>query len=751
MHISQDKLASPRSLDLFLQNSLELDSYYLTERDTLGKNWIKFNTKIASSLVKLYEFNLDLYNAVEFDYKTSRYYSFYSDFVVSKPSSSIFTETPKNTFIDLFPRKAERIKYIGTKLYNKAKNVTQYDAHEDTEFNQLFQTFFTNTFAYYDFIYSGDKGAFSKFDTNENLYKKQKQYLTKIETIESYEKLKDFLLNIPIANIDIATKYFKQEDINFENINTDSQIVYENYINNQNSKDNTFVIFEIFTYVLSAKLWKFIKIAQRSLEFKKQDDIENTRSEFLIKIKEYIQNQLEILNTLYESDMNESHINKYYLDVHNEDYPFITDFIFEDLLHDIEDEILISDECFEKCSVNRKFMLDTKQELSDKELINLLNPIIDINEKTHERFKFYRLLSKGTSEDISTVVNLMHNLIIKNVGEKELKNIEYIGILRSGSFLAHALNILKQSITQNSNHKVASLLTHPYLTILPRLTSYRDNNGCKRFVYIDEVVKSGYSLSITDIYRKKILSLNDIDKCNNDMAFSISDMVDYKPKTLTVKSKSLLNVKIIDSDITNRKELEFSTSVKKFSTKNTFDWKAFLNSLNKDLYLDDENKFDLEKKILSKQIHKLSHVCDDRFDITRVISNSYMLFSISKYLVTQLMKQDINSKKLLFYTGSQEGQLITDIMIFIGKIIYKEEFNKDIYINAKTMNSDDASKNKDSSLLIFIDMSIDSEYTKNNVFKLDVKKEFGKKNFDLTFSIFDSNINPNNIFINTFN
>jgi hypothetical protein len=327
-------------------------------------------------------------------------------------------------------------------------------------------------------------------------------------------------------------------------------------------------------------------------------------------------------------------------------------------------------------------------------------------------------------------------MITKSINEDSLKDIEYIGILRSGSFLAHTLNILKQSVSNSCNcscnWKVASLLTHPYLTILPRTISYRENTKCKRFIYIDEAIKSGYSLSIADIYRKKILTLSGISKCENDMAFSIADMVNYKPKTSTIKSKSLLDV-VIKGD--ENKKLVFESANKTYSTNKSFDWYNFLNDLDSEIY--DETNIDNYKSLkkLQDEIKNLAAEKNvDRLDVTNVISNSFLLFRSAKYLVHKFVKSNIFDKKQLFYSGSQEGRLLTDAMIFIGKILYPKYFEKEIYINAKTIT-----EYKENSFLIFVDMTVDSGYTAKNVFKLDVNKKLEREKFDMILTILDFN------------
>ena len=106
-----ENIIKQENIKKFLKLSESLDNLYLIDRKRLSDEWIKFNTDLGKSIVELYQFSFNLYKENNLTYKEARFYSFYFDFLVSKPSNSIFTETPKEVKLDLFARSAKKYHY----------------------------------------------------------------------------------------------------------------------------------------------------------------------------------------------------------------------------------------------------------------------------------------------------------------------------------------------------------------------------------------------------------------------------------------------------------------------------------------------------------------------------------------------------------------------------------------------------------------------------------------------------------------
>jgi hypothetical protein len=690
----------------FIDVSESLNTVYMIDRKQLSNEWIQFNTELGKSIVELYNFSFALYKKYNLSYKEAKFYSFYFDFLVSKPSNSIFTETPKETGLDLFVRSSKKVALLSEHLYNLKKS-NAIDIKGNDTFNKHFQELFTNIFSYLDFIFYEDKGVFSKFSTNKDLFLLQKKHIETLLSDDSknISDIKSILQKLHINNIEISTNYKEGK----ENIQDDllTKDIFKNFVNYQSNKENDPIIFEIFSYVLSNKLWKFVKILQRQPEYKNIEELHKMQEIFLKKIKLYIKQYLEYTNDFYNATLS---LHNYYLAIHKIDYEFINEYLFVEILTDIEDQKNdISD-----TKDDAKHFRNKEKTITSSKLIDVLKPII--NNEFKEKFKLYRLIAK--SSEITLVIDILHQHILDK-NNNDLKNIEYIGLLRSGSFLAHSLNILKCYENDSLNTRVVSLLTHPYLSILPRTFSYRKSDN-KRFIYIDEAIKSGYGISISDIYRKKILSLSNKAKDENDIAISIADMIEYdKDNPLNgIEYSTIIDVTRSD----DKKELYFKKKQDDIKISKQFKWIDFINDL---------------QDITSDKLDKVATV-KNQLDATRVISDSVLLFKIAKFMVNTIVKETKDFDNLLFYSGSTEGSLLIDTLTFVYKIIHSE--NKNFYINAKTIKDDEAKdmKTKNAHKTIFVDITKDSGYTQENVYKLDVNSALknSESKFDLSLFIF---------------
>jgi len=696
----------------FLELSESLNDVYMVNRERLSDEWIKFNTDLGKSIVELYKFSFDLYKEYNLTYKEARFYSFYFDFLVSKPSNSIFTETPKEAKLDLFTRSSKKIALLAEHLFNLKKS-NAIDIKNNNVFNKHFQELFTNIFSYLDFIFYEDRGVFSKFNTNKDLFILQKQHIEALlDGKDDLSSIKQILQNLHIDNIKISTNYHKKITNNKDD--TTKQI-FENFVNYQAKKENDPIVFEIFSYVLSNKLWKFIKIIQRQPEYKDSTILVKIQKIFVKKILGYIEDYLKVTSSFYNTDIS---LHEYYLEIHKIDYKFINNYLFKEVLTDITNQT----NNISSINYNKKFWKKEKK-ITSEELIKVLKPIID--NKSNEKFKLYRLIRKAKSHDISLLIDILHqNILIKN--DNKLDNIEYIGILRSGSFLAHSLNILKCYENDNLNTRVVSLLTHPYLSILPRTFSFRESGEEeKKFIYIDEAIKSGYGLSISDIYRNKILTLNKINKSKNDSAIAIANMIEYD------KGNPLNNIKyytIIDVVRTeDKKELYFKNNVDIINIKKQFNWIEFINNLKGISGMDLNQYATVERQFDKNKVEQL--------DVTRIISDSILLFKIASHMADSLNRKTKGFKNILFYSGSTEGNLLIDTLSFVYKIKFKDD--KEFYINAKTIK-DNEGINLENYKTIFVDITKDSGYTQSNVYNLDVntKLKNSKGIFDLSLFIF---------------
>jgi flagellin-specific chaperone FliS len=112
----------PILLDYY-KTSENLDEIYNIKRGQLTDEWIYFNENVAKSLVNLYAYYVCLDKKIqtylsESDKKEiSKTLSFYYDFIVSKPSNTIFTETQKESIQDLYPLSGYGVAQIAKDLF----------------------------------------------------------------------------------------------------------------------------------------------------------------------------------------------------------------------------------------------------------------------------------------------------------------------------------------------------------------------------------------------------------------------------------------------------------------------------------------------------------------------------------------------------------------------------------------------------------------------------------------------------------
>jgi hypothetical protein len=717
---------------LYFNSLLKRDSF---RKDNLyQEEWIKFNENLGGSLVSFYKFILELYKTLEIDYEQSRFYSFYADHILSNPSNQIFTETPRSSSFDLFPIDSKKIAFDANKLLTIA-NAKNKKSINDDEFNIYFQKLYIETFCYYDFVFSIEtqEGVFTSFNYDKNAFKTYKDIIE--SQVIDKDNFKDNLNKLKAVNIKIALNINDNQNQDSEIILSDLKLheIYKNYVEkikklkNKNNRTKT-INLEIFTYILSHKLWKIERIYQRTPEFIKDNDKENDN--FINKTTSYIKEQLEIIEKFYDRKYSLKDI---FLSIYKSDKKFITNYIFNELLEDIEENIKENDKIEEKYFITINNNIENKIKIHE-----LINKYIIDNDK-NERYKFFRLIQDGAKEEITFFLDYFYKFIKENT--KGVDDYSFVGILRSGSFLAHAMHIMKLAdpdISEEKKYKNSYfLITYPFISLVPRKFLNRENNKNLNIVYIDEAIKSGYSLAISDIYRERILYLKKYDKNNNDIAFAISNFTDYKNKIIdndfinmeykTICNVSAKNKKLTAEQVTNQVDIN----------KN-FDWKSFIESIK------NINKERIKEQAIVEIGSK------QRYDILNNLADSKTLFTIATFFADKLHTQ-LNIKKaekyiIPIYAGSPEGNLLIDTMIFIFKILFDYE-NFKFYLNGKNFSNEI----KDDTIIktVFVDITIVSGSTKNRAWNLDVSEYIKQKNteFDYTCSIYNKNPKDKDIFI----
>lgn len=369
--------------------------------------------------------------------------------------------------------------------------------------------------------------------------------------------------------------------------------------------------------------------------------------------------------------------------------------------------------------------------------------MIENNEK--EKFKFYRLIEKGNYQDISDFLNIIYKQIV-TITNKEENNIYLIGILRSGSFLSHALKIISLNISDNKinldDTSTYFFITFPYLSILPRKIEIRENNI---YFFIDEAIKTGYSLGLASRYLKRTIMLKNKDIDLKKIKIFSYSIVNFKNYESNREATDYESHSLVDLSISNKEnELKFEINPESIKAEETIDWKSVIDEYSDKIYETDKDSLnnDFIKKIMDTSKIKINN--EDRLDIVKIISDSENLFKICLYFAKDILKiQDLNNKTLIFYPGSPEGKLIADVVAFLLKIIHGDN-NKTgdliILLNGKLTNI----KKKKNPFLIFTDLSYISGRTEKNTFKLDVNDKIeGIEDFNKIYVIYSQIVKDN--------
>lgn len=334
---------SNENINKFIDANKELGKYYNSDkRVVFGKNFIDFTQALAKSLNAFFDLTIELYIKLNIDYKSSRFYSFYIDFIESEPSSKVFTETPRVSIAD--PIAIDVIKIANTvnrmfnyiDTYKNSLNIIKSD-----KFNILFQDFFLLSFTYYDFSFSqnfnnkktnGALGLFNRFAYDKRFFNENR---VAMENFIRKKGAKEYS--------NIFSRYLLQLHINYiydkykENTGLyETSEIYDDYIKiYEEEKDSKMkekiITHEIFTYILAKKLWRIERIFQSTPEYINNIDYNKTYSD---KIKEYTENYLEKVGKFYNAEINYGDLLK---EMYSLDKKCIEEFVFKELLEDIND------------------------------------------------------------------------------------------------------------------------------------------------------------------------------------------------------------------------------------------------------------------------------------------------------------------------------------------------------------------------------------------------------------------------------
>lgn len=255
--------------------------HFINVQESLWKTyWLekKWNTD------GLIQFKKQIIRSVEYLIKYSenvdenKNMELYTSFLKSIENNLISTLKNENKDIVLEP-----FYRTSKKIATLAQFILNIDKDSDKELLSIKQHLLINTLAYFDFISDWDKIAFSKFETNHELFQKQKNaIMNKLKNINE--------INIETINNLIINNIKQSSTSNSSNFDIET-ISISDFINHQENKENDPILFEVHSYTLLQKIKHFIEISDNNL------------IEINSAIISYIENTLEKITMLYNGEL----------------------------------------------------------------------------------------------------------------------------------------------------------------------------------------------------------------------------------------------------------------------------------------------------------------------------------------------------------------------------------------------------------------------------------------------------------------
>lgn len=636
-------------------------------KDFLDTAFVLENTKVstmARDTKEWYELLDKIGSSISTLYKFHSFlienHSYFKDKPYEKQLCSfymdMFISKIKHTFFTEYPQLP-----LNELSQNKASGIyiNALKLFEDIDENELTGTlflFYYKIFLFYDFVYDKETKR-GKFTSFKTDINKAKKTIELLkELLDSSNNLKAFRENLSKI---VPNTLAKQLGLK----HTNSSEIYNSFLANDTHKIEPLSYFTIF------KIWKISKFLQDKFEELEKDDFNEFESIFLEKTKEYIVNLSNIIEETYSQNRSTVFTqNTYKLD---KDYMqnIIYKYVHQKEIKDLNKKI-------ENFNIEIPAISDKKIKKDDIKKVIEENILIKCNNLT-EPWKFNRIFEKASKYDILGLSYTFYSLI------KERGN-TFVGLYKSGALLAHILNICA-----GCKENVYLFTTFPYVAIHPRSYDIRDEN--KSFVLVDENYKTGFTSAIAKEYinrktkhRLDILSLI----VNNDYK-----QIEGAARTLgTIKDDTL--------------------SIFDIATVSSKDISAFFEYI--------KNNYD--KYTNSSFLEKFITISVDgrkEYDITRILSNTVVLFSVA---YSFLEKLDKTKKNVFFQSPTDSSRLIAEAIAYTSKVIGDDKFSFYFKYDQERASCQN----------IFIDLSIDSGFTKEYSTSRDIKEDF---NYDKTFVI----------------
>ncbi len=682
------------SIKKFVMSASKLDELYNVKRDELDENWFEIKGNLAKAFEALYKFQLDIFSTHPYFKEHSdeiRFWSFYFDLIASKLNYSIFTETPKNSLLDISMHNSEEIANLCEYIY--ANDLS------DNEFRAYFMSLNIKIFLMFDFIFYKKNGVFTRFEYNKTIF-------TKIKNMKIFEYNNNGFIRKWSRNlIKEVLKQILEDDENFEQDINDIKI-YQEFV--KYSKDKR-VLLEPFSYILAYRLWKISRLISYKYETVKITERIRIKDNFKEEISNYVNDYLNLVAEFYDGNI-ENEI--FYLKIFEIEKKFILNYVFKEIFNDYKTKDLtlkqLDNYNFKPTDFYKKEGI--KKEKIEYDLKKVITKMID--NEAEKKFKFRRVLEeKKYINKTYLLLHILYKIVESQLNRKDTENKKYlnniVGLYKSGSFIAHCLNIYNFIIAKKEVRHIYHFVSFPYLSFHPR-SLFKGGN----ILFIDENRKTNFTLSTVELYRKRSVQTkkpyfeDGISKILTIAEFTNYKKVDFSDK----KSKYDLCDIVLKNDrfvVENIKLDEYMLNEIDFEKFNitTVNWKEYFEYLSKNL-----------SNILNyEELYKKCKVDDNRLlDVNRLLADSHMFFAISTFFAQKINELFVNIDKVALYSVNDTGSLMSNGIAFA----YHSLFNDKNFL----LERENIIQSKDIPT-IFVDLTVDTFYTLNNSLKIDRKTD----------------------------
>lgn len=576
---------------------------------------------------------INLYNALLIknfslndEYKDiSRYIRFFNSLTTSKIKHFFFRESP---IININSNDTD----YDWEIYFSAKQILNNitDKNRINSIKKNVYKYMLNSSLVYSVLYNSNtnKGIFLHFEDNPDLGYTDYDHLRKmiLELMQNIKSESDLRLFADQFYQNYFNYYLSKDKVKV-NLNDTVSNIYANFYNH--FKNNDSFCLEKYTYRLGEIIWKFDGMIQDDDEFKLNGDKIARDNNLISILKDHLQNFLSLIQD------KKSYAKPPYLKMYDLELKFIKSAYNEMLWEKKRSEVFLA---FDKIKTTSEKFSSFKN--SPEKEVNLDLLIKTCRTFGEKGFRIESLISNLQRNDLLGLLGLFVQFINNPVLTD--RKTQFVGIYKSGVFLAHITNILLKL-----DKPVWLFKTKPYVATHPiHSEETNGDNTYNNIIVFDDVLKTGFTFFMYENYlsrnlNRQSLSLSLYTLSSFDYYKTIDSEYKFDKKTLLQLDENLTptNHKVLN---TINKDMSYSFSLPQYEA---------------------DTIPTLVDEILS----------NNRFDLSYVLTNSKICLAVcDKFASVILDRFGENFSNFSIYSPSPDGEVLA---LFTGLILRLNDKN----------------------------------------------------------------------------